>query len=111
MRRSVPFLLALLAGLALALPAPAHGPTLDVSYSGVRPKQLVVRVGDTVHVRNRNAAVGDVTLVTEEGEFGVPTLPRGGDFHLTLEKPAEIRFFVKEFPQARGSLLVVEAEE
>ena len=111
MRRSIPLLLALLAGLALALPAPAHGPTIDVSYSGVRPKQLVVRVGDTVHIRNRNTMMGDVTLVTDQGEFGVPSLPRGGDFHLTLEKPAEIRFFVKEFPQARGTLRVVEAAE
>ena len=101
-------LLALLLALGLGTPALAHGPTMDVSYSGVRPKQLVVRVGDTVHFRNRNVAAGDCTLVTEEGEFGVPVLPRGGDFHLTVDTPGQIDFFVKELPRARGTLIVVE---
>lgn len=101
-------LLALLLGLLLAGPALAHGPTIDVAYSGVRPRQLVVRVGDTVHFRNRNLGVGNCTLMTEEGEFGVPPLPKGGDHHFTAETPGQIDFFVKEFPRARGTLIVVE---
>ena len=85
MRRPISLLL-LLAGLLAALPAAAHGPTFEVAYSGVRPQQLVIRVGDTVHFRNRNLAAGACTLVTEDGEW-IPSLPRGGDHHETFEAP------------------------
>lgn len=107
MKRLVPLCLFILLGMVLASAAAAHGPTVDVSYKGVKPERLVVRVGDTVHFRNGNLSAGAVTLVAEEGDLGVPVLPRGGDHHVTFDEPGEYHYFVKEFPSVKGVLIVV----
>ena len=104
---------ALLAATAIAvlLAAPlaaAHGPTVRLSYAGVRPARLVLVVGQTVHFLNANSGSGTCTLVAEDGAFEAPPLGRAEGWHHTFEAAGSFAFFVEEFPSARGEIVVVE---
>ncbi len=91
---------------ALSSSAFAHGPTVKVSYSGIRPSELVVEAGTTLHFHNANAGGGVCTLVGEDGAFESPPLNPGEGWHHTFENPGTFRFHVKEFSRAKGMVRV-----
>ena len=87
--------------------AAAHGPTVRLSYAGVRPARLVLVVGQTVHFLNANSGPGTCTLIAEGGAFEARPLERGKGWHHTFEAEGSFSFFVEEFPSARGEIVVV----
>lgn len=81
--------LALLVGLLLgAGPALAHGPTVEIRASGLRPVLLNLFEGTTVHFANTLAAPdGIVVLIDETGDLRSPVLKQPGDgWHYTFER-------------------------
>lgn len=95
--------------LALTLlgvsPAFAHGPTIKLSLAEIKPAELIVRVGDTVHFHNANRGGGTLTLLLE-GLDEVP-LARGKGWHHTFEEAGDYPFLVKEVVSAKGLVRVV----
>lgn len=104
-------LLGLPAALLLVLPAAparAHGPTVQVAWSGVRPETLTVRAGTTVHFHNANLSASPCTVVADDDSFRSPTLPRGEGWHHTFREVGTFDFHLAELPGARGRIVVVE---
>ena len=111
MRRSPRTNAWLLAPVALALTALsslawAHGPSVRVSYGGVKPAQLAIHAGQTVHFHNANASAGSCTIVATDGSFQSPRLERGEGWHHTFEKQGDHAFFIGEYPGAKGRVVV-----
>jgi plastocyanin len=98
---------ALLLAAAGASPAWAHGTTIAVAWSGVRPSHVTVVVGAPVHFENANAGSGTCTVVADDGSFESPPLARGEGWHHTFEAPGTWSFHVKEQAGAAGSITVV----
>jgi plastocyanin len=97
--------IALLVGVGVAL---AHGPTVSVSYSAVRPSSLAIAAGATVHFRNANGGGGPCTLFALDGSFESPVITRSEGWHHTFDKPGRYAFRVKEMPHIEGLILVAE---
>ena len=97
---------AILALLLFAAPVWAHGPTLSGSYSKMRPKQLSIRAGDTVHFRNANGSDMGTTFAAEDGSFQSPRLPRGGGWHHTFETPGVYEVKLLENEDTRATIVV-----
>lgn len=95
---------------ALLLPAPAlaHGPTVRIAYSGVRPAQLAIAAGATVHFLNANTSGAECTIAADDGSFESPALARGEGWHHTFEKPGSYAFHVKELSGSKGLVIVGE---
>ena len=70
-------LAALLLVALFAAPAAAHGPTVRISYDGLRPAELVVRAGQTVHFHNVSSTPRTFTVLADDGSFESPPLARG----------------------------------
>ncbi len=105
-RRALPGLLAAALLLAAATAA-AHGPTVNVSIGRVKPVQLAIPKGATVHFQYR-ASTGTCTLVADDGSFEGPTLAPGEGWHHTFEEPGSYSYSVRENSGARGTILVAE---
>ncbi len=106
--RSFPSLfLAFVLLLAATAPAAAHGPSVGVSWSGVKPAKLTVRAGDTVHFTNANASGSPCTVLADDGSFESPTLGRAEGWHHTFAKPGTFAYHLKEMTGARGTVVVV----
>lgn len=103
-------LLALAVALAAAPPAAAHGPTVRVSWSAVKPTKLTIRVGDTVHFINANASGSPCTVVADDGSFESPTLGRAEGWHYTFEKAGTFSYQIQEMSNSRGTVVVVGSE-
>lgn len=103
MTRSAAWIFALV--LLGASGAFAHGPTIRLSLAEIKPTELVVRVGDTVHFHNANRGGGTLTVVLD-GQEEVP-LARGEGWHHTFEEAGEYAFLVKEVVSAKGLVRVV----
>ena len=95
-------------GLLLAAPAWAHGPTLSGTYSKMRPQQLSIRAGDTVHFRNANSSDMTATFVAEDGHFESPALTRGEGWHFTFETPGVYEVKLAENGDNRATIVVGE---
>lgn len=106
----LPLLFLIATMLALAGPAAAHGPTVRVSWSGVKPGKITVRAGATVHFHNANSSGSPCTLVAEDGSFESPTLGRAEGWHHVFAKPGTFTYHVKEMTSARGTIVVVGSE-
>lgn len=102
-------LAALLGPLATA--ARAHGPTVRVGYSGVRPSQIAIEAGTTVHFHNANSGDGICTVVADDGSFESPPLARGEGWHHEFTRPGRYAFHVKEYSSAAGVILVGESAD
>ncbi len=92
--------------LGVAPQARGHGPTIRVSYSGVRPKQLAIPAGTTVHFKNANSGPGACTVVADDGSFTSPPITRSEGWHYEFAEPGSYSFHVKEYDSARGVVLV-----
>ncbi len=102
-----------IAGLILLVstgspPANAHGTTVRVSWSGIQPPTLTVRVGTEVHFHNANSSGSPCTVVAEDGSFESPTLGRAEGWHHVFAKPGSFAFHLVEQPGAKGKVVVVE---
>ena len=107
MLTSAPLLrVAAIVALLTATPAGAHGPTMRLAYDGVRPPQLAIRAGQTVHFVNASTTPRTFTLVADDSSFESPPLPRGEGWHHTFEAPGTYEIHVKEHPSLRASIVV-----
>ncbi len=100
--------MAALAALLLAGSAAAHGPTVRVAYSGVKPPKLVITTGTTVHFHNANSSAGVCTVVAEDGSFESPPLARAEGWHHTFEKAGTYSFRISEFGSSTGTIVVAD---
>lgn len=99
-------LAAALAALLAAVPAGAHGPTVRLAYDGLRPSQLAIRAGQTVHFHNASTTPRTFTLIADDGSIESPPLARGEGWHYTFETPGTHALHVKEHPNLRATILV-----
>lgn len=99
-----------LLGLVLGAPALAHGPSMRITYDGVRPAQLVIRAGQTVHFHNASTTARSFTVVADDQSFESPTLARGEGWHHTFEEAGEFPFHLAEVPERTGLVVVAPAE-
>lgn len=106
MSRALPRL-ALIAALLVASTALAHGPTVHVSVGRVKPVQIAVAAGTTIHFHYR-ASSGTCTLVADDGSFESPTLAPGEGWHHAFETPGSFPYHVRENSAAKGTVLVGE---
>lgn len=101
-------LLLLAVSSLLALPAQAHGPTIEISHSEMKPPLLNLFVGTTVHFSNTVAMPGGHVVVDEGGTLESPPLEKPGDgWHYTFEEPGTYNVFVKQHPMAKAKIVVI----
>jgi len=94
-------------GLCLATPAArAHGPSLDVSFSAFRPRQLTIAAGDTVHFRRAPGSDLPLTVAADDGSFESPTLGRAEGWHHTFDEPGDFSIHLLENTATRARILV-----
>jgi plastocyanin len=72
----------------------------------VRPSELAVASGTTVHFRNANATGAPCTIFSLDGSFESPVMTRSEGWHYTFEKAGRYAFRVKEMPHVEGVILV-----
>lgn len=99
----------IIAVLALASAATAHGPSVRLSYGSVAPAQLAVRAGQTVHFHNASATPRTFTVRAEGGTFESPPLARGEGYHHEFTEPGSYPYRVAEFPDMQGLVIVAPA--
>lgn len=93
---------------ASAATAGAHGPTIEISHSELKPALLNIYVGTTVHFSNTVAMPGGHVIVDESGTLESPPLEKPGDgWHYTFEKEGTYEVFVKQHPMAKARIVVV----
>ena len=102
-------ILLVLAVLGLtALPAQAHGPTIEISHHEMKPPLLNLFVGTTVHFANTVAMPGGHVVIDEDGTLESPPLEKPGDgWHYTFEGPGTYHVFVKQHPMAKAKIVVI----
>jgi plastocyanin len=105
-RRGAALLAAVGWALLASLPAAAHGPSVRVSYDGIRPAEIVIRAGQTVHFQNTSSTPRTYTVVSDDGSFEGPTMSRGGGWHHTFETPGRFSYHLREQPDRRGIVIV-----
>jgi len=102
-------LCAVLAVLMLAAGAArAHGPTIEITHSEMKPALLNLFVGTTVHFANTVAMPGGHVVVDTEGRLESPPLEKPGDgWHYTFEEPGTYEVFLRQHPKTRARINVV----
>ena len=94
--------------LALAGVAYAHGPTIEVSHSELKPKLLNLFVGTTVHFNNTVEMPGGHVIVDESGTIKSPPLEKPGDgWHYTFDKEGTFEIYIEQHPDAKARIVVV----
>jgi len=105
------WLCALLAGLWLVGAsggALAHGPTIEITHSEMKPQLLNLFVGTTVHFANTVAMPGGHVVVDDEGRIESPPLSEPGDgWHYTFEEEGVYELHIRQHPAARARIVVV----
>lgn len=100
--------LAIVALLAIAAPGYAHGPTIKISHSEMKPPLLNLFVGTTVHFENTVAMPGGHVVVDEAGTLESPPLEAPGDgWHYTFDEVGTHHVFVRQHPNAKAKIVVV----
>ncbi len=104
----LPVLLLLLLWLGVAGVASAHGPTIEVSHSELKPKLLNLFVGTTVHFSNTVEMPGGHVIVDASGTIKSPPLIKPGDgWHYTFEKEGAFEIYIEQHPEAKTRIVVV----
>ncbi len=107
-RSPLRFTLVVAALWLVAAPALAHGPTIEISHSEMKPPLLNLFVGTTVHFANTVAMPGGHVVVDEEGTLESPPLEKPGDgWHYTFEEVGTYHVFVKQHPDAKATINVL----
>jgi len=105
-RLAVLFLLFFCLGLAGV--ASAHGPTIEVSHSELKPKLLNLYVGTTVHFSNTVEMPGGHVIVDASGTIKSPPLIHPGDgWHYTFDKEGTFELYIEQHPHAKARIVVV----
>jgi plastocyanin len=90
--------------------AHAHGPTIEISHSEMRPALLNLFAGTTVHFQNTVEMPGGHVVVDTEGRIESPALEHpGDDWHYTFEEEGVYEIFVRQHPDAKARIVVVPA--
>ena len=88
--------------------ASAHGPTIEISHSELKPKLLNLYVGSTVHFQNTVNMPGGHVIVDEGETLESPPLEKPGDgWHYTFEEEGTYEIFVRQHPKAKARIVVV----
>lgn len=88
--------------------ASAHGPTIAITHSEMKPPLLNLFVGTTVHFDNKVVMPGGHVVVDEGGTLESPPLEKPGDgWHYTFDEPGTYHVFVKQHPKARAKIVVI----
>lgn len=86
----------------------AHGPTIEISHSELKPGLLNLFVGTTVHFSNTVSMPGGHVVVDEGGTLESPPLEKPGDgWHYTFDKPGTYDIYVKQHPTAKARIVVI----
>ncbi len=96
----------------LGLPgvAIAHGPTIEISHSEMKPALLNLFAGTTVHFSNTVEMPGGHVVVDAEGRIESPALEHpGDDWHYTFEEEGVYELFVRQHPESKARIVVVPA--
>ncbi len=96
--------------LLASLPATAHGPSVRVSYEGIRPSEIVIRAGQTVHFQNASSTPRTFTIVADDESFEGPSMSRGGGWHHTFETAGRFAYHLREHPDRTGIVIVAPAD-
>jgi plastocyanin len=92
-----------------ATPSFAHGPTIEITHSEMKPALLNLFVGSTVHFLNTVAMPGGHVVVDESGKIESPPLAEpGDDWHYTFEEVGTYELFIKQHPKNRAKVVIVE---
>jgi plastocyanin len=86
----------------------AHGPTIEISHSEMKPGLLNLFVGTTVHFSNTVSMPGGHVVVDEGGTLESPPLEKPGDgWHYTFNTPGTYDVHVKQHPKAKARIVVI----
>ena len=99
-------LLALVAGLALAVAgaAPAATIAVRITKSGFTPANVTINFGDTVAWHNADSA--DHQLVADDGTFASPILRPNANYSFTFRRAGTFRYHDALKPALRGRITV-----
>jgi plastocyanin len=87
----------------------AHGPTIELTHSEMKPALLNLFVGSTVHFLNKSAMPGGHVVVDRTGRIESPPLEQPGDgWHYTFDEPGSYEVFVRQHPKAAARINVIE---
>lgn len=88
--------------------AHAHGPTIEITHSEMKPALLNLFVGSTVHFANTVTMPGGHTVVDEGKTLESPPLAAPGDgWHYTFDQPGVYEIYLKQHPKTRARINVV----
>ena len=88
----------------------AHGPTIEISHSEMKPALLNLFAGTTVHFSNTVEMPGGHVVIDAEGRIESPALEHPGDgWHYTFEEEGIYELFVRQHPEAKARIVVVPA--
>jgi len=91
-----------------ASPVRAHGPTVEITASGIKPALLNLFVGTTVHFTNGLDAPSGVVVAGEKGTVESPVLEVAGEgWHYTFEEAGAYEIRVVRRPEAKMRIVVV----
>lgn len=91
-----------------AAPVAAHGPTVQITHTAMKPALLNLHVGTTVHFNNAESMPGGHTVVDHGGTLESPPLgPVGDGWHYTFETPGTYELFIQQHPAAHMRIVVI----
>ena len=94
--------------MGLAAGASAHGPTIEITHTAMKPALLNLYAGSTVHFQNQQAMPGGHTVVDETGVIESPPLEKVGDgWHYTFDEVGRYEVHVAQHPSAKATIVVV----
>ena len=111
-RRGVGLCAMVLCSLFFASPTWAHGPTIKLSHSEMKPALLNLYAGTTVHFANTVKMPGGHVVVDESGTLESPPLAEPGDgWHYTFDEVGTFEIYLKQHPMAKARIVVVPAKK
>lgn len=106
--RPFPLALAVAGSILLAASARAHGPTIEITHSEMKPALLNLWVGTTVHFANKVSMPGGHVVVDASGTIESPPLEEPGDgWHYTFEEVGTYELRLRQHPKATAKIVVV----
>ena len=88
--------------------ARAHGPTIEISHTEMKPALLNLFVGTTVHFANTVSMPGGHVVIDTEGRLESPPLAEPGDgWHYTFDEVGTYEIQLRQHPKTRARINVV----
>ncbi len=109
--RSKPLVVAILSfalAFGFASSAGAHGPTIKITHSEMKPPLLNLFAGQTVHFENTVSMPGGHVVIDASGAIESPPLEKPGDgWHYTFEETGTYELRLKQHPKTTAKIVVV----